>query len=89
MSHADCHGNRGCGRVGLLNEEGFLINDRLCSWRHWRLGLGLGGQAGQLACQSGQLIQRVIQHHIVLMVILSCGMALLNRSTLIVIVLLA
>lgn len=42
VSHADCHGNRCCGWVGLLNEEGFLINNRLFSWRHWRLGLGLG-----------------------------------------------
>lgn len=41
MGHAgDSHGS--CGRVGLLDEEGLLINYRLCSWRHGRLSLGLG-----------------------------------------------
>lgn len=41
MGHAgcDCHGS--CGRVGLLDEEGLLVNDRLCSWRHGSLSLGL------------------------------------------------
>lgn len=89
MSHADCHSNRCCGWVGLLNEEGFLLNYRLFSWRHWRLGLGLRGEAGQLACQSGQLSQRVIHHIFLLVVILVWGMASIDRSSLIVIVFLA
>lgn len=42
MDHAGRDSHRSCGRVGLLDEEGLLINDRLCSWRHRRLSLGLG-----------------------------------------------
>lgn len=42
MSHAGCDSNGGCGRVWLLDEEWLLINDRLRSWRHWSLSLGLG-----------------------------------------------
>lgn len=35
----DSHGS--CGRMGLLNEEGLLIDNRLCSRRHGRLSVGL------------------------------------------------
>lgn len=41
MGHAGCDSHRSCGRVGLLDEEGLLINDGLCSWRHGRLTLCL------------------------------------------------
>ncbi len=40
--HTGCDSHRSCGRVGLLDEEGLLVNDRLCSWRHGRLSLSLG-----------------------------------------------
>lgn len=36
---SDSHGSR--GRMGLLNEEGLLIDNRLCSRRHGRLSVGL------------------------------------------------
>lgn len=42
MGHAGCDSPGSCGRVGLLDEKGLLIDDRLCSWRHGRLSLGLG-----------------------------------------------
>lgn len=41
MGHAGCDSHGSCGRVGLLNEEGLLINNRLCSGRHGRLSVGL------------------------------------------------
>lgn len=41
MSDACCDSHRSCGRVGLLNEERLLVNNRLCSWRHGRLSLAL------------------------------------------------
>lgn len=41
MDHAGCDSHGSCGRVGLLDEEGLLIDNRLCTWRHGRLSLGL------------------------------------------------
>lgn len=42
MSHAGRDGDRSRGGVGLLDQEGFFIHDRLCSRRRRRLCLGLG-----------------------------------------------
>lgn len=58
MGHAGCDSHWSCGRVGLLDKEGLLIDDRLSSRRHGKLGLSLGlrREAGQLACQGGQLV---------------------------------
>ncbi|TNN63357.1 Deleted in malignant brain tumors 1 protein [Liparis tanakae] len=61
----DRAGGRGHG--GLLEEEGLLVHDGLCSRGHRRasLVLGLGREAGQLARQGGQLVQRVVHNQIV------------------------
>lgn len=87
LGHASRDTHRSCCRVGLLDEEGLLIDNRLGSWRHGRLslGMGLGREAGQLACQGGQLVQGVIHHHIMVVVILICGVPVLDCSTLIII----
>lgn len=42
MGNAGCDSHRSCGRVGLLDEERLLIDNRLSSGRHGRLSLGLG-----------------------------------------------
>ncbi len=42
MGHAGWDSHRSCGRVWLLDEEGLLVDNRLCSRRHGRLSLGLG-----------------------------------------------
>lgn len=42
MGHAGCDSHRSCGRVGLLDEERLLVDNRLGSGRHGRLSLGLG-----------------------------------------------
>lgn len=93
MDHAGRHSHGSCGGVGLLDEEGLLIYDRLCSWRHRRrrlrlsLVLGLRREAGQLACQGGQLVQGVIHNHIMVMVI--CRVPVLHCVTLTIVRLLA
>lgn len=87
VGHAGCDSHRSGGRVGLLDEEGFLIHNRFCSWRHGRLSLGLRlrGQTGQLACQGGKLVQWVIHNHFMVMVTLICRVPILHGSTLIII----
>jgi len=88
----DCAGGHGSrGRVGLLEEEGLLVHDGLCSWGHRRpsLVLGLRREAGQLARQGGQLVQRVVHNQIVVAVVLTRGVPVLHRVTLMIVGLLA
>lgn len=41
VGHAGCDGHGSRGGVGLLDEEGLLVNNGLRSWRHGGLRLGL------------------------------------------------
>lgn len=90
-SHIGCNSHRCCGRVWLLDEEGFFINYRLSTGGHRRLSqsLSVRREAGQLASQSRQLVQGVIHYHIMVVVILICRDSFLTLPTVVIISFLA
>lgn len=82
VSHAGGDGHGGRGGMWLLDQERLLVHDGIGSRRDGGLSLsvGLRREAGQLACQGGQLIERVIHHHIPRMMTLISDESIVNPS---------